>query len=179
MIMGKEGRCHLIMGPKSTITLHTQISHAVGAAYSLKMDKKDTCAITYFGDDGSRTFPCCLKFCNSFGGPSDGVVAKGQAYGVRSIRDGNEALDIYSAIQASRQMAITESKVGHHSTSDDSTKYCPTNEIEWWRLTCDSVARFRKWIEKNRWWNDMAELLINNLRQQARYTSLNPLNDDN
>jgi len=31
----------------------TQISHAVGAAYSLKMDKKDTCAITYFGDDGS------------------------------------------------------------------------------------------------------------------------------
>ena len=40
----------------------------------------------------------------------DGVVAKGQAYGVRSIRDGNEALDIYSAIQASRQMAITESK---------------------------------------------------------------------
>ncbi|KAG4962785.1 hypothetical protein JHK82_039471 [Glycine max] len=61
------------------------------------MDKKDTCAITYFGDDGS----------------SDGVVAKGQAYGVRSIRDGNEALDIYSAIQASRQMAITESKFLH------------------------------------------------------------------
>lgn len=31
----------------------TQISHAVGAAYSLKMDKKDACAVTYFGDGGS------------------------------------------------------------------------------------------------------------------------------
>ena len=31
----------------------TQIPHAVGAAYSLKMDKKDACAVTYFGDGGS------------------------------------------------------------------------------------------------------------------------------
>ena len=70
--------------------------------------------------------------------------------------------------------------MGHHTTSDDSTKYRPANEIEWWRLTRDPVARFRKWIEKNGWWNDMAESqLINNLRQQARYTSLNPLIDDN
>ncbi|KAH1245856.1 2-oxoisovalerate dehydrogenase subunit alpha 1, mitochondrial [Glycine max] len=121
---------------------------------------------------------------------SDGVVMKGQAYGVRSIGDGNDAPAIYSAIQAARQMAITEERpiliealtfrVGHHTTSDDSTKYRPANEIEWWRLTRDPVARFRKWIEKNGWWNDMAESqLINNLRQQARYTSLNPLIDDN
>ena len=41
----------------------------------------------------------------------DGVVVKGQAYGVRSIRvDGNDALAIYSAIQAARQMAITEER---------------------------------------------------------------------
>lgn len=31
----------------------TQIPHAVGAGYSLKMDKKDACAVTYFGDGGS------------------------------------------------------------------------------------------------------------------------------
>jgi 2-oxoisovalerate dehydrogenase E1 component alpha subunit len=31
----------------------TQLPHAVGAAYSLKMDKKDACAITYFGDGGT------------------------------------------------------------------------------------------------------------------------------
>lgn len=33
----------------------TQVLHAVGAAYSMKMDKQDACAITYFGDGGSST----------------------------------------------------------------------------------------------------------------------------
>lgn len=31
----------------------TQIPHAVGAAYSLKMDRKRACAVTYFGDGGT------------------------------------------------------------------------------------------------------------------------------
>lgn len=31
----------------------TQLPHAVGAAYSLKMDNKDACVATYFGDGGS------------------------------------------------------------------------------------------------------------------------------
>ena len=35
---------------------------------------------------------------------------KGQAYGVRSIGDGNDAPAIYSSIQAARQMAITEER---------------------------------------------------------------------
>lgn len=33
--------------------ISTQLPHAVGAAYSLKMDKKNACAITYFGDGGT------------------------------------------------------------------------------------------------------------------------------
>jgi len=41
----------------------------------------------------------------------DGVVVKGQSYGVRSIRvDGNDALAIYSAVQAARKMSITEER---------------------------------------------------------------------
>lgn len=31
----------------------TQLPNAVGAAYSLKMDRKDACAVTYFGDGGT------------------------------------------------------------------------------------------------------------------------------
>ncbi|KAK8465709.1 hypothetical protein PHAVU_009G156400 [Phaseolus vulgaris] len=186
-------------------TIATQIPHAVGAAYSLKMDKKDACAVTYFGDGGSSEgdFHAALNFaavteapvifiCRNNGWAistpisdqfrSDGVVVKGQSYGVRSIRvDGNDALAIYSAVQTARQMAITEERpiliealtyrVGHHSTSDDSTKYRPANEIEWWRVARDPVARFRKWLENNGWWNDRAESeLINNLRQQLLHT---------
>lgn len=69
--------------------------------------------------------------------------------------------------------------MGHHSTSDDSTKYRPANEIEWWKLARDPVARFRKWIERNGWWNDMAESeLRNSLRQQVNYlVPENPLVD--
>ena len=41
----------------------------------------------------------------------DGVVVKGKAYGIRSIRvDGNDALAVYSATRAAREMAITEQK---------------------------------------------------------------------
>ncbi|GAY62121.1 hypothetical protein CUMW_215320 [Citrus unshiu] len=34
-------------------TIATQLPHAVGAAYALKMDRKDACAVTYFGDGGT------------------------------------------------------------------------------------------------------------------------------
>ncbi|XP_060969157.1 2-oxoisovalerate dehydrogenase subunit alpha 2, mitochondrial [Cannabis sativa] len=169
----------------------TQIPQAVGAAYSLKMDKKDACAVTYFGDGGTSEgdFHAALNFaavreapvvfiCRNNGWAistptedqfrSDGVVVKGQAYGIRSIRvDGNDALAVYSAVHAARNMAIREHRpvliealtyrVGHHSTSDDSTKYRSAEEIEWWRLSRDPVTRFRQWIESNGWWNAEAE----------------------
>ncbi|KAK6924263.1 Dehydrogenase, E1 component [Dillenia turbinata] len=182
-------------------TIATQIPHAVGAAYSLRMDKKNACAVTYFGDGGTSEgdFHAALNFaavtespvifiCRNNGWAistpvsdqfrSDGVVVKGRAYGVRSIRvDGNDALAIYNAVSAARKMAIEEHKpvllealtyrVGHHTTSDDSTKYRPADEIEFWRTKRDPITRFRKWVQQNRWWSDEAESeLRNNIRKQ-------------
>ncbi|XP_074567420.1 2-oxoisovalerate dehydrogenase subunit alpha 2, mitochondrial isoform X1 [Curcuma longa] len=169
----------------------TQIPHAVGAAYSLKMDGKKACTITYFGDGGTSEgdFHAALNFaavmevpviffCRNNGWAistptteqfrSDGAVVRGQAYGIHSIRiDGNDALAVYSAVHAAREMAISESRpiliealtyrVGHHSTSDDSTKYRSTDEIEHWRTARDPVSKFRKWVEGNGWWSDVAE----------------------
>ncbi|GAB2283163.1 hypothetical protein Dimus_017692 [Dionaea muscipula] len=180
-------------------TVATQLLHAVGAAYSLKMDKKNACAITYFGDGGSSTgdFHAALNFAAVMGAPviffcrnngwaistpvsdqflSDGIVVRGLAYGIRSIRvDGNDALAIYNAVRTARQMAILEQRpiliealtyrAGHHSTSDDSTKYRPLEEIEWWKKVRDPVTRFRKWIERNGWWNDEEE---SHLRSHVR-----------
>ncbi|XP_008808485.1 2-oxoisovalerate dehydrogenase subunit alpha 2, mitochondrial isoform X2 [Phoenix dactylifera] len=179
----------------------TQVPHAVGAAYSLKMDKKHACAVTYFGDGGTSEgdFHAALNFaavmevpviffCRNNGWAistptaeqfrSDGAVIRGQAYGIRSIRvDGNDALAVYSAVHAAREMAIRESRpilvealtyrVGHHSTSDDSTKYRPVDEIEHWRTARDPVSRYRKWIERNGWWCDDAESeLRSNVRKE-------------
>lgn len=42
----------------------TQIPHAVGAAYSLKMEGREACTITYFGDGGTSTvniFSCFIS----------------------------------------------------------------------------------------------------------------------
>jgi len=112
----------------------TQLPQAVGAAYSLKMDKKKACAITYFGDGGTSEgdFHAALNFaavteapviffCRNNGWAistptaeqfrSDGVVSRGQAYGIRSIRvDGNDTLAVYSAVHTAREMAITEGR---------------------------------------------------------------------
>lgn len=57
---------------------------------------------------------------------------------------------------------------GHHSTSDDSTKYRPAHEIEWWRSARNPVTRMRKWIEGNGLWSDEAESeLQSNVRKQV------------
>ncbi|KAE9446510.1 hypothetical protein C3L33_21583, partial [Rhododendron williamsianum] len=179
----------------------TQLPQAVGAAYSLKMDGKDACVVTYFGDGGSSEgdFHAALNFAAVMEAPvificrnngwaistpvteqfrSDGIVVKGQAYGIRSIRvDGNDALAVYNATRAAREMAISEQRpvliealtyrVGHHSTSDDSTKYRPVDEIEHWKMSRNPIARFRRWVDGNGWWNDKDESeLRGNVRKQ-------------
>ncbi|KAK0577099.1 hypothetical protein LWI29_027779 [Acer saccharum] len=185
--------------------LATQLPQAVGIAYSLKMDKKDACAVAYTGDGATSEgdFHAGLNFAAVFEAPvvficrnngwaistniseqfrSDGIVVKGQAYGIRSIRvDGNDALAVYNAISAAREMAITEQRpilvealtyrVGHHSTSDDSTKYRPLEEIEYWKTTRNPVNRFRNWIERNGWWSDKEETeLRSSIKKQVMHT---------
>ncbi|KAB1220893.1 2-oxoisovalerate dehydrogenase subunit alpha 2, mitochondrial [Morella rubra] len=169
----------------------TQLPQAVGVAYSLKMEGKNACVATYCGDGGSSEgdFHAALNFAAVMEAPvlficrnngwaistpiedqfrSDGLVVRGRAYGIRSIRvDGNDALAVYNAIHTAREMAISEQRpllvealtyrVGHHSTSDDSTKYRPLDEIEYWKKARDPVNRLRKWVEGNGWWNEKYE----------------------
>ncbi|XP_054798735.1 2-oxoisovalerate dehydrogenase subunit alpha 1, mitochondrial-like [Prosopis cineraria] len=170
----------------------TQLPQAAGVAYALKMEGKKACAVTYIGDGGSSEgdFHAALNFAAVMEAPvificrnngwaistpieeqfrSDGVVVKGRAYGIRSIRvDGNDALAVYSAVHAAREMAVNETRpvliealtyrAGHHSTSDDSTKYRSTDEIEYWKMARNPVNRFKRWVESNGWWDNREEL---------------------
>ncbi|KAJ4700838.1 2-oxoisovalerate dehydrogenase subunit alpha 2, mitochondrial [Melia azedarach] len=179
----------------------TQLPQAAGMAYSLKMDKKDACVVAYIGDGGTSEgdFHAGLNFaavteapvvfiCRNNGWAistniseqfrSDGIVVKGRGYGIKSIRvDGNDALAVYSAIRAAREIAVTEQKpvlvetlsyrVGHHSTSDDSTKYRTSDEIQYWKMERNPVNRFRNWIERNGWWSEQQESeLRSSIRKQ-------------
>ena len=73
----------------------------------------------------------------------DGIASRGPAYGLDTIRvDGNDALAVYEAVQEARARAVEDKKgvlveamtyrVGHHSTSDDSSKYRPADEVKEW-----------------------------------------------
>ncbi|KAL5053231.1 hypothetical protein RYX36_004264 [Vicia faba] len=112
----------------------TQLPQAVGAAYSLKMDGKSACAVTFCGDGSTSEgdFHAALNFAAVMEAPvvficrnngwaistpveeqfrSDGIVVKGQAYGIWSIRvDGNDALAVYSAVHTAREIAIKEQR---------------------------------------------------------------------
>ena len=52
----------------------------------------------------------------------DGVVTRGQAYGIRSIRvDGNDTLDVY--VHAAQETTITEGRPILIEVHDSSTKF--------------------------------------------------------
>lgn len=71
------------------------------------------------------------------------MAARGPGYGICTIRvDGNDLFAVYNATKAARDIAVRESRpvlieamtyrLGHHSTSDDSTAYRSVDEISSW-----------------------------------------------
>ena len=70
----------------------------------------------------------------------DGIASRGPGYGMPTIRvDGNDILAIYNATRAARQLCLEQQRpvlieamtyrVGHHSTSDDSSAYRSVDEV--------------------------------------------------
>ena len=79
----------------------------------------------------------------------DGIASRGPGYGLDTIRvDGNDALAVLTAVREARKRAVEGKKgilveamtyrVGHHSTSDDSSKYRPIEEVQEWNVVGQS-----------------------------------------
>ncbi|XP_020289068.1 2-oxoisovalerate dehydrogenase subunit alpha, mitochondrial isoform X2 [Pseudomyrmex gracilis] len=180
--------------------LTTQLPQAVGAAYALKLDKKDACVACYFGEGAASegdahaafnfaaTLSCpVIFFCRNNGYAistsaveqfkGDGIAAKGPAYGIDTIRvDGNDVLAMYYATKSARDFCIKQQKpvlieamtyrLGHHSTSDDSTVYRSTEEIAQWS-TYAPLARFRDYLESlGVWCQEREQELLNSTRKE-------------
>lgn len=97
---------------------------------------------------------------------SDGIAARGIAYGMATIRvDGNDALAVHAAIKAAREMIIRDKKpalvefisyrVGDHSTSDFSQRYRDEKEMKKWeKLIKDfsnPIQRLEKFLTDKKW----------------------------
>jgi 2-oxoisovalerate dehydrogenase E1 component alpha subunit len=105
---------------------------------------------------------------DQFSDRCDGIAARGPAYGIRTIRvDGNDVFAVLDATRRARKYAIeTQQPVlieamtyrqGHHSTSDDSTRYRPLEEIMKWKDTRDAVSRMRSFMMARGWWDAAQE----------------------
>jgi len=80
----------------------------------------------------------------------DGIASRGSGYGMNTIRvDGNDFFAVYNVTKEARRIALEQGRpilieaityrVGHHSTSDDSTRYRESSEIERW-VVCLKLA---------------------------------------
>lgn len=91
--------------------------------------------------------------------------------------DGNDVWAVYNATKAARVKAINENKpvlieamtyrVGHHSTSDDSTKYRDRKEVEERAQFDNPITRLRRHMELKGWWTPEEE---EKLRAETRKT---------
>uniref|UniRef100_A0A0K0CW69 2-oxoisovalerate dehydrogenase subunit alpha n=1 Tax=Angiostrongylus cantonensis TaxID=6313 RepID=A0A0K0CW69_ANGCA len=94
----------------------------------------------------------------------DGIAGKGAGYGLHTIRvDGNDVFAVYNATKAARKLAVENKPVlieamtyrlGHHSTSDDSSFYRLSEEVQEWGEKGHPITRFKNYITAKGWWND-------------------------
>ncbi|KAF2670676.1 2-oxoisovalerate dehydrogenase subunit alpha [Microthyrium microscopicum] len=95
----------------------------------------------------------------------DGIASRGVGYGIHTIRvDGNDVFAVREVMQRARELALEGDmqpvlveamsyRVSHHSTSDDSSKYRPSGEVEAWKRRDNPITRLRKWMENKGLWS--------------------------
>lgn len=58
-------------------------------------------------------------------------------------------------------------RIGHHSTSDDSTAYRSAEEIESWQKAENPIQKLQNYMVTRGWWNDAdEEAYVKTLRKQ-------------
>lgn len=98
----------------------------------------------------------------------DGIASRGVGYGMMAIRvDGNDVFATYNATKAAREIAVRENRpvlveamtyrLGHHSTSDDSSAYRSVDEAAAWYKKDTPIARLRYYMTSKGYWNEDME----------------------
>jgi pyruvate dehydrogenase E1 component alpha subunit len=98
------------------------------------------------------------------------IAQKAVAYGFPGIAvDGNDVLAVAAAViealdraRAGGGPTLVEAqtyRMGHHTTSDDATKYRDPAEVADWEKR-DPIARFRTYLEKKGLWDEDAERAV-------------------
>lgn len=113
----------------------------------------------------------------------DGIISRAAGYGMHAIRvDGNDLFAVKLATEEARRVALEKNcpvlieamtyRRGHHSTSDDSTRYRSVAEIKHWQDNFDPVTRFRAFMDSRGWWSNEEE---QEMRDSEKYAVLKAL----
>ncbi|XP_013110905.1 2-oxoisovalerate dehydrogenase subunit alpha, mitochondrial [Stomoxys calcitrans] len=109
----------------------------------------------------------------------DGIAGRGPAYGIATMRvDGTDVFAVYNAMKKAREYVLRENKpiifeamayrVGHHSTSDDSTAYRSAEEIEVWNSKEHPISKLQKYMRTKGWFNEDEEnAFVKDIRKQV------------
>lgn len=98
----------------------------------------------------------------------DGIAVRGPSYGIQTVRvDGNDVFAVYNATKAARDICIRQSRpvlieamtyrIGHHSTSDDSSAYRSVDEVRYWNQKDHPITRFFKYLTRKGVWDEAKE----------------------
>jgi 2-oxoisovalerate dehydrogenase E1 component alpha subunit len=126
----------------------------------------------------------------------DGVVSRAPGYGMAAIRiDGNDIFAVAASVKAAKQYAIEHQapvlieamtyRQGHHSTSDDSSRYRPTEEVQKFEKNHDPVDRLGNFLKRIGWLDaseettiyDEEKLAVLKAMEQAERRPKPPLDD--
>lgn len=92
----------------------------------------------------------------------DGIVSRAPGYGMAAIRvDGNDIFAVHAAVREARNYALEHSapvlieamtyRQGHHSTSDDSTRYRCAKEVQNFADRFDPITRLGTFLKEQDW----------------------------
>jgi 2-oxoisovalerate dehydrogenase E1 component alpha subunit len=142
-------------------------------------------AINFAATLGSQSLFICRNNGYAISTPAtdqykgDGIAPRALAYGMKAIRvDGNDIVAVHNATKAARAEIIESGtpvllelmtyRRGHHSTSDDSTKYRKPGELEEWsKAGREPISRFKKILrERGIMKEDIEEQLRTELREE-------------
>lgn len=98
----------------------------------------------------------------------DGIACRGPGYGMAAIRvDGNDVFAVYNATKMAREIVVNQNRpvlieamtyrIGHHSTSDDSSAYRSVDEVRYWDKHDHPIGRLRKYMLRQGYWNEEKE----------------------
>lgn len=114
----------------------------------------------------------------------DGIVVRAPGYGMAAIRvDGNDVFAVHAAIREAKKYALENSapvlieaityRIGHHSTSDDSSAYRDMEEVHLIKNTADPLQRLESFLKKHNWLDEEEIKSIQNIERDAVLSALN------